>query len=726
MTFESVVEVKGAWHSPLGGAVFKATPVGKKRQCSFRAARWTISRTPAIGEFWKIKGDVQECSKYGDVIIVKDAFLHKLPSFNYLGNFLKSHSAFRGFYFGKAKIDALLKEVGEYALIGILNKANYLALVDGGLKEPVAQRLCEAWSGIKEETEVATFLSEHKLESSLAKKIVRLCKYNTVARLKRNPYSLLALSNANKRTFRTIFRVATKLGISPNDERALVGCVDYAMYSELDKSNTLVELDFLRELVGITLGWIKSDACQDDAIKLALEHKSICVFESQGVVYLQSLGAAYIEQFVEERLVELQQTPLTSNVFTETESGLLERLEHYNIELEKKEGYPLNQKQKDAVIMALTNRVSVLTGFGGTGKTTCLKAIVDIAKTQLQQVVVAALAGKAANRASQSIGDSAFTIHSLINSIKHKDGLVALDSDPLIILDESSMIDISLICTFLKLFEKRNVRFLFVGDTAQLSPIGFGLFFHRLVETNVAQVRLTETHRQLHGSPLHRIAMSIRNNEVTPLAAFEGQASGVYLLTPEKNAYLSLIELRRDMECVILTPYSSGNFEASTTKLNPSIQSMINRLDETKPSLALGNTIIGVGDPVLATKNKGKEGIFNGMTGIVTAVQLVDNEMAVTILFDGRAKSVELTKDQCWEVGLQLAYAITIHKSQGSEYDVCAIVLGSPFIENSAIYTAVTRTKRLCILVGTQEQYNEAVTRPARYTTIKSGFNPSF
>lgn len=726
MSFSDVVEISSTFPSPLGGAVFKGIPVGNKRSISFIAARWVISRVPLKGEYWKIEGNLQHEKKYGEVVLVTNAFLSEMPAFTHIGRLLNNHPAFKGFYFGKRKVEKLIVNIGDFALVDLLNKGNYLALSDGGLSESISIKVCEVWGELKEETEIATFLYEYKLDSALAKKIVRLCKYDTVARLKRNPYSLVALSNANKRTFRSIFKVANKLGISPNDQRALIGCIEFVMYSELERGNTIVEIESLKAFVDIILRLIKSDIDADDAIKAALEGKYICVLDIDGQTYLQSIGVACIEQFVEDKLLQLQRTPLTTNVFTEELEKLTERLEEYNEELLEKEGYKLNHEQKSAVIMALTNRVSVLSGFGGTGKTTVLKAIVELAKTQLRQTIVAALAGKAANRASQSIGETAFTIHSLINSIKKNDGTVAMESDPLIILDESSMIDISLICNFLKLFKEHKVRFVFVGDTAQLSPIGFGLFYHRLVDTKVEQVRLSEVYRMALDSPLHNVAMAIRNNETRPIPVYSGQASGVYLLPPKQSMYSTLIKLRRDLECMILTPYSSKEHEESTVKLNPSIQSMVNRVDETKAAIALGNTMIGVGDPVMATKNKSKEGIFNGVTGIVVAVFIKENETCCTILFDGQKDATELTKEQCIEVGLQLAYAITIHKSQGSEYDVCAIVLGSPFIENSAIYTALTRTKRLCILVGTQEQFDEAVLRPARYKTINSGFFPKF
>ncbi len=724
MSFEAVVEVSSTFPSPLGGAVFKGIPVGERNAKSFRAARWVISRIPEAGEYWKVEGVIEPSKEYGDVVIVKNAFLNELPASTFIGRLLKNHPAFRGFYFGKAKVDKLLTNIGDFALVDILNNDNYKALMDAGLNESLAIRVCERWSELKEETEVATFLSENKLDSALANQILRLCKYDTVARLKRNPFSLLALSKSTDRHFKTIWSVAKKLNISPDDERSIIGCVEVAFYKELERGNTIVEVDRAKDLVSKPLKIIRSSISSSKALAIALEQKTICVLEQDDSTYLQLLSSAYIEQYVETALVKLSHKPLAKNAFSLDDEALVQRIKDYSEQLFLNHGYRLNEKQQKAVLMALTQRVSTLSGFGGTGKTTVLRAISDLAKTILLPIHVAALAGKAADRASQSIGEDATTIHTLISKIR--DNSISLQNDPLIVIDESSMVDISLACSLLRAFGKHGVRLLFVGDTAQLPPIGFGLFYHRLVETDISQTSLTDVYRQAEGSQLHTVAMNIRSSKVHQLVQYDGQETGVYLLNPGGDARKTLIHLRKDIDCSILTPYSSSKYETSTTNLNPRIQGMINRPDESKPSIALGNTIIGVGDPVIATKNCHEIGVFNGMSGAVVKVETVNNEVNCWIKFEGRDKSLRLSKQYCWEVGLQLAYAITIHKSQGSEYDACAIVIGSPLIENSALYTAVTRTKRLCIIVGTQEQYNDAILRPARYKTIRSGFMPNF
>jgi exodeoxyribonuclease V alpha subunit len=727
MSFSRVVQVKSVFPSPLGGAVFKGIPVGEFCTKSFRASCKTLSRIPVQGEFWKIDGQIVETNEYGNVVIVTSAFLHELPSFNYVGRLLNNHPAFRGFHFGKSKVRKLIDVAGAYALVDILNKADVIALIDTGLSKPIAQKVCEVWGELKEETEVATFLNEHNLDSSLAAKILCLCRYDTVARLKRNPFALIAVSNASRKNLQTIRRVAEKLGIGADDRRCLIGAVEFAIYQELDQGNTIVKIDKAKRLVKTVLETLQSSVPAAVAIKVALEAKVVCVLEYKNETCLQSLAVAYIEQYVESRLLQLYRSPLTANLLISNPQTLKKRLGQYNSDQILTGGFALNKEQNQAVLMSLQCRISLLSGFGGTGKTTVLKAIVKLARQQLIPVFVCALAGKAANRASQAVEEDASTIHALIQKVKNdKTVQYELDFDPLIIIDEASMIDMSLICNLLRALADKNFRLLLVGDTAQLPPIGFGLLYHKLVNSNAPQTRLTQVHRQVHGSPLHVAAMAIRRKKKHDLPRYEGQSQGIYLLDSGDNAKESVVRLRSDINCMVLTPFSSGRYYTSTDSLNPVIQDIVNEQEDSKLKLTMGSTTIQIGDPVIATKNVLNLGLFNGMTGVVTAIEVQESQVVCTILFEGSEVQTTLNKDQCWELSLQLAYAITIHKSQGSEYENCAIILGSPMIENSALYTAITRTKRLCILIGSQKMYDDAIMRQPRYETVACGFSPVF
>jgi exodeoxyribonuclease V alpha subunit len=351
--------------------------------------------------------------------------------------------------------------------------------------------------------------------------------------------------------------------------------------------------------------------------------------------------------------------------------------------------------------------MSLLSGYGGTGKTAVLKAVYDISIEMGIPVHVAALAGKAANRAKQSANiedGKASTIHTMIKLIEEKSKFgVDIYSDPLIIIDESSMVDISLICKLIR------------------------LFWHKLVESIAPHTRLTDDHRMAVGSSLHECAMKIRNGVEHQLQVYQGEAEGVYIM-PNVNDYsATIVKLRKKFENImVLTSYSSKNFHSSTSILNPVIQAKTNPLNDGEHSLHYDTTVLHKNDPVLATKNDHKLGIFNGMTGVINQIHIDNGKLVCFVQFDGEPFAKLLSPEDCWEVGLQLAYLITVHKSQGSEYTNTAIFMDSPYIERSGLYTALTRTKKLCILIGTNEQYNRAIKRPPSFEGIRSGFNPVF
>tara|TARA_R110002126_G_scaffold88837_1_gene212677 strand:- start:21793 stop:23997 length:2205 start_codon:yes stop_codon:yes gene_type:complete len=730
MTFSAVVEVTSVYPGLIGGCVFWGISQGKKRSSPFKISYKVGIRNPCVGELWEVQGQVQPYDQYNQQVVVHSANFQGLPTDNYIVKFLGVHPKFRGFSFGKQAAIKLVEDIGVDELVKLLNNGDWKAISDARITEIKAQRICEEWHDLKEEAELATFLSEYKLDAQLARQIIQLCKFDTVNRLKRNPYALVALSNSKPKTLLTIATVAKAQEIKSDDDRALIGCVEFALYQELHVGHTITELSMATEFIQTCLTMIGSKTTAEIAIKVALAAKAICILEDEGTIYLQPISLAYIEQSVENALMSLHKTPIEDDLLL-THFQLPARIEQYSIEHERRHGWGLVTKQCEAVEMALTNRVSLLSGYGGTGKTAVLKAIYDIAAEMGITVHVAALAGKAANRAKQSIGaedKNVSTMHTMIQLIKKKSRLgVSTDSDPLLIIDECSMVDISLICSLIKLFKGQPFRLLLVGDDAQLPPIGFGLFWHKLIMSNAPHTRLTEVHRMLAGSSLHQCAMNIRNGQPHDLPVYQGESQGVYLLPDVTDYATAIIKLRNTFNnFMVLASYASKQFKSSTSTLNPQVQLRVNPLGEGDFLMRYGTTVLHRGDPVLATKNAHGLGIFNGMTGIVESIEANDGKVICNVKFDDYPNVTELSQEDCWEIGLQLAYLITIHKSQGSEYDNCAILMDSPYLERSGIYTALTRTKKLCILIGTNEQYNNAIKREPSYAKIRSGFAPVF
>lgn len=720
MRIVDVVEIKRVWPSPLGGAVFKCIKVGDHRTFSCRANYRVISRIPRVSEFWRISGDLLYTQKHGIVCNVVTATITDIPSEKYVGNVLRKHEAFRGFNFGPKKVKKLLESTSNSVLIDMLNGGDWQAISRSGLSVKISKRICDEWLKLKDERELATFFYEHQLDPALASRVTKMCSRSSLERLKENPFSLLALSSSTIKNLKAIAAIASKMNICGNDERALVGLVEFALYEALEDGSTIVAVDDLRARISELNKIVGATVPPDTAICAALKIKAVCVFFEDNKNYIQLIGVAYIEQNVELKLSWLQKQPIQLRFNEVTGDALKEKILNYNRRLINIEGYKLTDLQCNAVEMALSNRLSLLSGFGGTGKTTVLKAIVELAEEFGIPVYVCALAGKAADRARQSIDRETFTIHGLIHLTKKLGGKINKKADPLIIIDESSMVDISLVNTFLSSFGDYPFRVLLVGDTAQLPPIGFGLFWHELVKSNVPKVHLTEVHRQMSGSPLHSAAMHIRGGQTHNLERYSGQKEGIFLLENIGDPKVAICELKQNVSAVTLTSYSSDRIAGSSSQLNTYLQGELNSVSGI--DMGLGVITVKKGDPVMATVNAHSLGIYNGMTGVVKSIDVDDDgTMSCCVKFDDRPGELTLSRDECFEVGLDLGYALTIHKSQGSEYENCIICL-SGNLERSAIYTAVTRTKKLCIVVGTQQQYNHAILSKPRYEQIRCGF----
>jgi exodeoxyribonuclease V alpha subunit len=241
---------------------------------------------------------------------------------------------------------------------------------------------------------------------------------------------------------------------------------------------------------------------------------------------------------------------------------------------------------------------------------------------------------------------------------------------------------------------------------------------------NIHKVHLTEVHRQVVNSPIHHAAMQIRDGEEHILQAWNGETQGIFLVDSDSFNFLyNLQKLKMAIpEAQVLTPHMSQRMPDSGHAINKYLQEQL--YPDARKGFKLGTTQVYENDPVIITDNSYELGLFNGTTGTLTAVKLnVIGQQCGVFKFDNIEDSVELTTDQMFDVGLQLAYAITVHKSQGSEYEstiICCITT-SPFLERSLLYTAITRAKRLVLVVGKQEYYAAAIKRQPRVETLCVG-----
>lgn len=383
---------------------------------------------------------------------VNKCHIVNLPAAAYLERLLVKHPTFRGFSFGKAKVTKLLRTFSAENLAQILNsgKVTHLAEV---INPDLAKNIVNAWLTLTNEIATIEFLMRHDFHPDLAKSIIRICKSNTVERLQQNPYSLISFHGLHENLWKTIEAAALKLGIARDDPRRLAGIVEHLLLSRLDHGHTACPLDEVRAWIS---AYLQTSDLTERAIACALERRAICVNKLNGVTLVQPLGAAIIESQLEQRFKELLATPRA--LLHRSNSEVAESIHDYCKLHKKVHGYSFADQQKQAIEMALTSRVSTLTGFAGTGKTTVLKAIVDIT-TAYRTVYVLALSGKAKERAREATGQEAYTIHTFLAKVNDEHSQISTGGDPLVIVDEASMVDIALMLKLLNAFRKRRSRY---------------------------------------------------------------------------------------------------------------------------------------------------------------------------------------------------------------------------------------------------------------------------
>lgn len=714
-----VVQVSSVKPGSIGGAIFSGRIVGERKIFTCKASYKIITRVPQPGECWQIKGSIVGHDQFRDFVQVESCHIVNLPVAAYVERLLIKHPAFRGLAFGKAKVGKLVRVFGAENLAQTLTagKVSHLAEV---INPDLAQKLVEAWGSLQNEISTIQFLMEHDFDPGLAKSILKVCQTDTVERLKRNPYSLVAFHGVHPNLWKTVEAAASKLGITTDDPRRLSGIVEYLLYTRLDQGHTACSLDDLKALLRQR---IPSPELVDLSITFALDRRAVCIKRLGGVPFIQPLGAALVESQLEQRIATLSSAQMS--LLHGSPQELAKATEDYCARMEASYGHSFTPDQKGAVLMALTSRISTLTGFGGTGKTTVLKAIVDIA-SEYRPVHVLALSGKAKERAREAIDRDTHTIHSFLIKISTESSGLNNGGDPLVVIDEASMVDIALMLKLLNAFARKELSLLLVGDTGQLSPVGYGIFFHALAKSKaIPSTHLTKVHRTVGDSDLQKTSMEIRSGQLNTLPIWNGERDGVFLIpcTTTKDLLGHLTRIKQIIpDAQILTPHMSDRMPDSGHKINNHLQSVLQHTDET-PGIKMGNFWLRVNDPVIVSQNSYEHNLFNGNTGVMSGMTVIDGENAG--IFNINGLEVVLSRMELFLLGMKLAYAISIHKAQGSEYQTSIIcsLSQSEFVERSMLYTGISRSKRLTLILSTQALVQQGVARPNRSDTLCVGFS---
>ena len=605
-----------------------------------------------------------------------------------------------------------------------------------GIGEKKLERIVEAYAEQRELRDIMVFLQQYGITVNYGIKIFKNYGRDTINIISENPYRLS--EDIYGIGFKTADKIASKMGINKDSPYRIEAGIKYIIMEFAGNGHCYVPKEELIDNTSKLLD-VEPNLIEEGIRNLGLRGSVHLITDSEDTyVYYTPFHIA--ENNVSKKLVELSQVQLE-----ELEIDVEKEIK----KIEKDENIAFAKKQILAIKESLENGLVVITGGPGTGKTTTINAIIKICEDLNMSVILAAPTGRAAKRMTETTGREAKTIHRLLEYSYMEEESMGFGKDEdspidaeLIIIDESSMIDILLMNSLLKAL-KPGTRVVLVGDIDQLPSVGAGNVLKDIIDSGVIKVvRLDEIFRQSEESMIIVNAHRINKGEEPILnekdkdfffltrGTTKGILDTILELCLERLPTFYGVDKVRDIQ--VLTPMKKG--DVGINSLNKHLQSILNPKEKSKGEKQIGDELFRVGDKVMQIKNNYStewkiirdgievetgEGVFNGDFGFIVDIDEEDRTMKV--LFDDE-KEVEYEFNQVDE--LKLAYATTVHKSQGSEFPVVVMPIswGPPMLlTRNLLYTAITRAKNLVVLVG-EEKYlsmmikNNRITR--RYSAL--------
>jgi len=666
-----------------------------------------------IGETLELTGEFKVNKTYGEQFVAESVKIEKPTDKNSIIKYLSC-----GLIYGVGEVTAtnIVKKFGEKTLEVIDNNPELLAQVRGiSLKK--ASAIGDSYQSIKKMQEAVMFLQKYDITINTAIKIFDKYKYKTEDVLMDNPYKLV--DDIDGIGFKTADKIAMKLGLSFDSEKRIKAGILFVLSEIAEKQGSTVV--FYNHLIDETAGVLEFNNNDRALIEESLTELEI-LGQIKKVTYNDEEALAiskyyYMEKYIAKKLINLCAD------LEVIKYGSEEEVEQY----EKINNIMLHEKQKEAIIAGTSEGVAVITGGPGTGKTTIIKGILKIFKSAKLKYMLMAPTGRAAKRLEEQTGEPAATIHRSLeaNFEGGKRGFNRNENNPLdtdvIIIDEVSMLDAFLMNSLLKAINF-GTRIILVGDKDQLPSVGAGNILADIIESNMFKVvELTQIFRQSEESMIIVNAHKINKSEMLDLKVKSSDFFYSSTSEPDKVAkeIVSLISERmpryfKDLtsdDIQIIAPMKAGL--AGVDNLNVLIQESLNPPVYGKNQITLQKRIFREGDRVMQIVNNYDRdwekinsfgyasygsGVFNGDMGKIESINPEINELYI-MFDDGRRACYSYAElDE-----IVLSYAITIHKSQGSEFPVVIIPImgGNPMLMNkNLLYTAVTRAKKIVVLIG--------------------------
>lgn len=667
------------------------------------------------GDTLKVSGKMVTHQEYGEQFKVETFEKTEPRTLEALEIYLSSGSI-KGI--GPATAKKIIKKFGENTIEILRNNSIELAKISGITMEKAVQ-MGESFNENWELWKIVSFLEQFGISASQAKNIYKDLGQNAIEEIKKNPYILV--DKVRGIDFKQIDKMAMDIGIEvQNDSRVRSGIkyslnlVSYNGHCCIIKENLI---EFVKNLLGVP-----KEIIEDEIINLKVNEEIAVEKREDETEWVYLIPFYKAEDNIVTRLMIID---------TSRNVKKISNIEKELKEIEKNDRIELSEKQVEAIKAVNDNNVCIITGGPGTGKTTIIKNIIELYKKKGKKVVLCAPTGRAAKRMTEMTGEEAKTLHRLLeigktgeeNQLIDVDLNVQMIDGDVVIVDEMSMVDLFLMNYLVKAIYQ-GTKLVLVGDVDQLPSVGPGSILKDIINSEkITMIKLDKIFRQAAKSKIVQNAHRVNNGQnFIKKDEIEGLNNDFFYLN-ERNQdkiienVLTLCNGRLknygDYEFFkniqVITPTKKGNL--GTKELNKELQKILNPPQKGKKEKAVGQVIYRVGDKVMQIKNnydimwsKDREngtGVFNGELGRIVDIDTSDG--AIQVKFDDE-------KEVWYEYSdleqLEHAYAITVHKSQGSEFDVVIMPISqsSPMLlTRNLLYTAITRAKKLIIIIGSDK-----------------------
>ena len=692
------------------------------------------------GQTLELDGEFVVNKKFGEQFSITEAKVVEPTTLPAIEKYLAS-----GLIYGIGPVTAkkIVDAFGEDTLTVLEFNPVQLSRVKGISKQKAIE-ISNAYNDMKEMQNVIMFLQSHFITTNMAIKIFNIYKDKTIEVVKNNPYQLI--EDVDGIGFTTADKIAVKVGIDLYGENRIKAGLIYTLKTSSEREgHTYVPQ---QELINNCLEILNFSETEKTNVIKCLEYLQI-----EGMVKNFTYHGEDISMltkfYYQERYIARKLNKLSYNIFDD-KFNFLDNINFY----QKIHNIQLNGEQTDAVLASTNKGVSIITGGPGTGKTTIVRCILEMCKQQNRRVLLCAPTGRAAKRLSETSNMEAKTIHRALemnpadgDGIFHRNENNPLDAD-VIIIDEMSMVDVNLFYHLLKAV-RSTARLILVGDKDQLPSVGAGNVLRDLIESGrVHTTQLVNIYRQGTDSLIITNAHLINNGKMPVI----DNTSKDFFYEPGKDlitnseTIVDMVTTRlpnyfgyKPNEIQVLAPMKAG--PCGIDNLNKRLQMTINPYFN-GVEIASDFTKYHVGDKIMQITNnyemefvKYEEngttqqgtGVFNGDIGYI--INITPETHDVTIRFDD-GKICKYAKTDLFQI--TLAYAITIHKSQGSEFDcvVIPLVPGAPIIiTRNLLYTAITRAKKAVVLVGSKQMLARMIHNnytAKRYTLLKDFLKEEF